>query len=296
MENYIDLHMHSRFSDDGEYAPADLVKMCSDAGIRIMAIADHNSVQAVPEELETAERLGLKAIPAIEIDCQFQDIPLHVLGYGIHYKEPVFQAIHDNILNQELQNSSEKLRLTNLMGFSLTEEDMRKVSSNGVYTGEMFAEILLNSPAYDDCELLKPYRRGGARSDNPYVNFYWDYYAKNKPCFTAVTLPALSDIIAIIHGTEGLAVLAHPGINLSGHMQAETMILNSGIDGIEAFSSYHSAEECQDYLQKAEIRNLAVTCGSDFHGRTKPSIHLGITGCTIDQSIIEKTLADHHLI
>ncbi len=296
MENYIDLHMHSRFSDDGEYEPAVLAKMCSEAGIRIMAIADHNSVQAIPEELETAEKLGLKAIPAIEIDCQFQDIPLHVLGYGIRYQEPVFQAIHDNIYNQELQNSDEKLRLTNQLGFRLCSEDMRKVSSDGIYTGEMFAEILLNNPAYDDCELLKPYRRNGTRSDNPYVNFYWDYYAKNKPCYTPLTLPAMSDIIAIIHGTDGKAVLAHPGVNLSDHMQAETMILNAGIDGIEAFSSYHSAEECQDYLQKAQMRNLFVTCGSDFHGRTKPSIHLGAAGCTIDQSIIENTLREYHLI
>ena len=38
----IDLHMHSFYSDDGEYTPTQLVDMCHQSGIQIMAIADHN--------------------------------------------------------------------------------------------------------------------------------------------------------------------------------------------------------------------------------------------------------------
>ena len=41
MEKFIDLHMHSLYSDDGEFTPTQLVEKCYDAGIRIMAIADH---------------------------------------------------------------------------------------------------------------------------------------------------------------------------------------------------------------------------------------------------------------
>ena len=45
-KSYIDLHMHSMYSDDGEYSPEQLVKMCHEAGVRIMAIADHNWIKA----------------------------------------------------------------------------------------------------------------------------------------------------------------------------------------------------------------------------------------------------------
>lgn len=38
----IDLHMHSFYSDDGEYTPTQLVDMCHESGIQIMAITDHN--------------------------------------------------------------------------------------------------------------------------------------------------------------------------------------------------------------------------------------------------------------
>lgn len=35
----------------------------------------------------------------------------------------------------------------------------------------MFGEVLLNDQRYNENSLLKPYRSGGERSDNPYVNF-----------------------------------------------------------------------------------------------------------------------------
>ena len=42
--------MHSIYSDDGEFTPRELVLKCVEAGVRIMAIADHNSVKAIDEE------------------------------------------------------------------------------------------------------------------------------------------------------------------------------------------------------------------------------------------------------
>lgn len=36
MKNYIDLHMHSKYSDDGQFTPSELVHQCVEAGIKIM--------------------------------------------------------------------------------------------------------------------------------------------------------------------------------------------------------------------------------------------------------------------
>ena len=95
----------------------------------------------------------------------------------------------------------------------LKKEQLDALSSNGVYTGEMFGEALLKDERYVDHELLKPYRSGGSRSDNPYVNFYWDYYAQGKPCYTEVIFPSLEKTIQLINDHGGVAVLAHPGNN-----------------------------------------------------------------------------------
>ncbi|MFV0394747.1 MAG: PHP domain-containing protein, partial [Coprobacillaceae bacterium] len=193
MENYIDLHMHSKYSDDGEFTPESLVKQCLEAGIKIMAIADHNSVQAIDEEIESCNKVGLRCIPAIEIDCTFKGVNLHVVGYGMDYKHEEIKILEENVLRQELACSSKKLELTNQLGFSLVKEDLEALSDTGVWTGEMFADALLSKEEYKDHELLKPYREGGNRSDNPPVNFYWDYYAQGKPCYTEIIFPTLDE-------------------------------------------------------------------------------------------------------
>ena len=215
-KSYIDLHMHSLYSDDGEFTPGQLVEMCHEAGVKIMAIADHNWVKAIDEAKKKAEELKIKYIPAIEIDCTYKEINLHVLGYGIDYTNPAFNQLGEDILKQELNCSLKKLELTNQLGFDLKKEQLDALSSNGVYTGEMFGEALLKDERYVDHELLKPYRSGGSRSDNPYVNFYWDYYVQGKPCYTEVIFPSLEKTIQLINDHGGVAVLAHPGNNLPG--------------------------------------------------------------------------------
>lgn len=296
MNKFIDLHMHSLHSDDGEFTPTELVEKCHKANITIMAIADHNSVKAIDEAKEVAEGYGMKYIAATEIDCTYNGINLHVVGYGIDYKQSIFNELEENILKQELQCSAKKLALTNALGFDLKKEQLDALSSNGVYTGEMFAEVLLNDERYIDHELLKPYRENGERSDNPYVNFYWDYYAQGKPCYTEVVFPSLKETIKIINDNGGIAVLAHPGNNLKGKFEVFDEMVELGIQGVEAFSNYHSKETVEYFLNKGRELGILVTCGSDYHGKTKPAIELGETRCIIDEHEIEDQLKVYNLI
>ncbi len=294
-KSYIDLHMHSMYSDDGEYTPTQLVDMCHEAGVKIMAIADHNWVKANKEAKQHANELGMIYIPAIEIDCTYKGVNLHVLGYGIDDCQDAFNQLGENIEKQELACSIKKLELTNALGFDLKKEQLDTLSANGVYTGEMFGEALLNDPRYENHELLKPYRPGGSRSDNPFVNFYWDYYAQGKPCYTEIHFSTLEETIALIHQHGGVAVLAHPGNNLKGQFELFDEMVTLGLDGVECFSSYHTTETNEYFYHKAKAFNVLYTCGSDFHGKTKPSIHLGENGCLNPQEI-EDCLKNYHLI
>lgn len=296
MNKFIDLHMHSLYSDDGEFTPTELVEKCHNNGIRVMAIADHNSVKGIDEAKAVAESYGMKYIPATEIDCTYKGINLHVVGYGIDYKQSIFNELEENILKQELQCSAKKIELTNALGFDVTKEQLDELSANGVYTGEMFAEVILNDEKYNDYELLKPYREGGERSDNPYVNFYWDYYAQGKPCYTKVVFPSLEETIKIINDHGGIAVLAHPGNNLKGKFEVFDEMVQLGIQGVEAFSNYHSEDTVKYFLAKGRELGILVTCGSDYHGKTKPAIELGETRCIIDEHEIENQLKEYSLI
>ena len=185
MEKLMDLHMHSYYSDDGEFSPEELVRQCAMSGIRVMSIADHNSVRANDAGRQAARRAGIRYVSGIEIDCTFRGVNLHVLGYGFDDASDDFADIEDNISSQAATASRQMLCATRKMGFDVTEEDMGNWPE--ITTGRTGGPgKCLQSASWpggiQGPSSLLPYREGGARGDNPYVNFYWDFYSQGKCC------------------------------------------------------------------------------------------------------------------
>lgn len=269
----IDLHIHSYFSDDGEFSPQEIVAQCKTLGMAAAAITDHNSVRGVPQAL--AEAGELQVIPGIELDCVYQGKNFHLLGYGFDYTRPEFTQIEQEILLQEKNAAEKKIRLfEKASGITVHAADVLAASDNGVVTGELIAEFVLSREDAGQYGLLSPYLPGGAKSDMPNVRFYWDFFSEGKPAYVPIRYISLADAVKLIQSAGGLAVLAHPGQNLGGDDTLLYGIISEKIDGLEVFSSYHNEAERKHYLEIAEKYHLLITCGSDFHGRQKPNIRL----------------------
>lgn len=280
-KNIIDLHMHTMYSDDGEYKPSELVQMCKEAGLKYIAIADHNSVKGVEEAVNQGEKLDIKVIPGIEIDCTFEGVNLHILGYYINPKLKKFETLEESIIIQEQKGSPERVRLAEETGIYINREKLSRISKNGIIIGEDIAEASIYEPENKNNPLIKPYLEGGSRSDNPFVNFYWDICAQGKPAYIPIKYIDLQEAVNIINEAGGIPVLAHPGKNINEDKRLLDGILDSGVKGIEVYSSYHSQEQILFYYKEAEKRGCLITCGSDFHGKIKPAIELG--GCKCDE-------------
>jgi len=119
------------------------------------------------------------------------------------------------------------------------------------------------------------------------VNFYWDYYSQGKPCYVHLDFPTLGDAILMIHKNGGKAILAHPGKSLKGRLELIKEITDLGLDGIEVFCSYHNEEIAKQLYEMAVELDLIVTCGSDYHGKTKPAVTLGGYPCWIPSKELE---------
>ena len=91
----------------------------------------------------------------------------------------------------------------------------------------------------------------------------------------AIQYPSLKHIVDIIHNSGGYAVLAHPGVNLKGKEHYLEEIVSLGLDGVEVYSSYHTKAQVDYFYREAQRLGLQMTCGSDFHGKIKPSVRLG---------------------
>jgi hypothetical protein len=275
----IDLHIHSNYSSDGEFSPAQLVDLCLAAGLTHAAIADHNTVRAVDEAHMAAEGTPLCIIPAIEMDCTFNEIVLHLLGYGIDHTAPIFFEIEHALHKQEQDSSEHLMHLVRQLGIDFDDEVITELAYDGVVTGEMIAEAALLYDSRVENPLLDPYRDEGRRSDNPYVNFYWDYCSQGKPAYVPMDFISLSEAIEIIRANNGVPVLAHPGLQVKSNASLLTRIIAEGIAGLEVYSSYHTREQVRFYRGAAQENGLLITCGSDFHGKTKKSITVGGIDC-----------------
>lgn len=279
MVNQLDLHMHSNISNDGEYTPSQLMQLCKQHGLKTVALADHNSVRGIGDAQKSADELGIEFIRAIELDCQFEGVNLHLLGYGIDPTVPEFEKNEMDILKKEQEASSKLIHLVQDLGIHLEIEEVLDLAIEGVVTGEMIAEVALEDKRNQNNPLLEPYRKNGKRSDNPYVNFYWDFCSQGKPAYVPIQFLGLNEAIQLIRKARGIAVLAHPGINIGQDQKILESIVSCGIDGMEVYSSYHDENMVAFYNKQAEQFHLLKTIGSDFHGKTKPAIRLGSMSC-----------------
>ena len=283
----VDLHMHSFFSSDGEFSPEQIVRGCAEKGIKLMALTDHNTVAGVDRALAAAEAEGISCLPALEIDCMHKGVSLHILGYGIDHRAAAFQAIEQQLRAQLSTVSLKRKQAFEELGFYLEESRLQALSANSFWPEEwppeFFAQLLFATEEYASHPLLLPYRPGGARSVNPLACFYWDFCGQGSPCFVPIEYPEAEYIISLIHSAGGIAVLAHPGVNLKGNEALFPEIIELGIDGVEAYSSYHKLETSIYYARETRKHGVFVSCGSDYHGYVKPAISLGGVEFTDDE-------------
>ena len=279
----IDLHIHSIYSDDGEFTIEQLMRKAEAAGLIVAAIADHDSVKACLDVEQMRHTTNVRWIDAIEISCRHNGIDLHLLGYFINSHDKRFTAIEVRMrANEDALTAGRLTLLEESLGVALPLETLMAYAKGKILTGERICEWLLENDENRTHPALSAYFQNGSRSDNPQVNFYWDYLAQGKAAYLPSDLPTMSECIRLIHEVGGVAILAHPGKSIKeNHLLLDELVV-LGLDGIEAFSSYHNEVQIAYYAAYAKKKNIILTCGSDYHGKTKPRIKVGMTHCLLD--------------
>jgi predicted metal-dependent phosphoesterase TrpH len=254
----IDLHIHTNASSDGQHSPQEIFQMARCKGLRAIAFADHNSVKNVGEGIRLAEEFRIEFIPCLELNTLFNGLELQEWLEEIHHKKA--------------EQARKRLERLNELGFFFTEKDLEAFCEGCLPTGVSFLKAILSHPENRRDPRLRPYIDGD-RSISPYVNFYRDYLRGGKPAFVSMEDVSTPEAIRKIKGLGGISILAHPSDTGEENIRA---LIRSGLEGLEAYSPYHTPEEQGAFRVFAETRGLLVTAGSDFHGKSvKPDVELG---------------------
>lgn len=271
-----DLHMHSNASSDGQFTPEELVDLALQRNLGLIALSDHDTMKNVAEIKAAARQKGIEVVNAIEISTTYKGkYNVHLLGYGLRIDDPWINSLQE--LAKENARKSFELRVAKInakYGFDYQVEDIIEQAGTTNPWFTLFDQLIQN-PKTQTLEDFQDYLPGGPRAVPGPVNFYWDRMQAGSDLYIPVTYPDLLEAIDHIHQAGGLAVIAHPFRTFEGKDKWLEELIAHGLDGLEVYSNYHFPEQIEYYRNFAQDHKLVITCGSDFHGKTKPNIVMG---------------------
>jgi 3',5'-nucleoside bisphosphate phosphatase len=268
----IDLHIHTNASSDGQHTPLEIFRMAKEKGLQALAFADHNTIAHVEEGLRLAAEFAIEFLPCLELNTFHAGLDLHLLAYFIDPTSPRLQAWLDRLHRKKVEQAEKRVDKLNDLGFRFTRGDLAEFAAGRIPTGVSFLKAILSRPENRNDPRLRPYIDGG-RSDSPYMNFYRDYLRGGKPAFVPIEEMETTDAIHFVKELGAIPVLAHPSDTA---VEIVDQLVAGGLEGLEVYTPQNSPAEQEAFRRLAEERSLAITAGSDFHGKAiKPDREIG---------------------
>ncbi len=262
-----DLHLHSHHSD-GVLPPDRVVAAAASAGLKAVALTDHDTVAGVEEAMRAAPS-GLEVIPGAELSSVYRGRDIHLLAYYLDHADAHLRASLEPYRRERLLRAERIVKRLNRLGVAVTMDEVLAIAGAGV-------------PA-ESASIGRPHvaealvRRGAVRD----VEEAFDrYLRRGQPAY--VTKPAipLADALKLVRESGGVAVIAHPALNLG---EAETRDLaRAGLAGIEAWHPKHTPEQKASLDRMASELGLVASGGSDFHGPGRSRHPVGSSGVSLE--------------
>lgn len=256
-KSIIDLHFHSTYSD-GILTPYELAELCHKNGVRIASLTDHDSVGGTEEFIYSASKLGIAAIPGVELSSEIFKKEVHILGYGIDIHDTELIRILDLQKKDRLERVPKMVYKLNTLGYDITVEDVMAELTDKNST--------LGRPHVADALIRKGFVKNRSEAFKRLLR-------DGGPAFVDKHKIDYKEAIRVINESGGMAVWAHPGLEELDHEEALKLMIAEGLAGIEAYYGKHTKEQARRFSELASRYGLYITSGSDYHGKENDLRH-----------------------
>jgi len=257
-----DLQSHSVCSD-GALRPAEVVAAAAAAGVQLLALTDHDTVDGVAEARAAAREHGVRLVPAVElssVDPLGED--LHILGYCIDPADPGLTERLDAFRADRRARIGRMADAMQELGWEVDRARFGDLESPG---RPHLAAAVFGHPA----NAARVREEGFAEPSELLVA----YLTPGRPGYRPRTIPTVADAIEAIHAAGGVAVWAHPFWDVDAFAEVEAAVrrfAEGGMDGVEAFYIEHGERQTALLCDLADELGLLTTGSADFHGPDHP--------------------------
>lgn len=261
---YLDLHTHTNRSD-GQYDPDTLIQMAEAAGIRILAITDHNEVHYNLAELQ-ARHPNVKLLYGCEFSVAYvtesgREVELHIVGIDFDPNHPKIRAVlEQNRINRK----------------PYIDAILAALAEWGIHIGtyEELCEKYPETKHLGRKAIATEMAEQGYVSDvdeafDLYIGAFGERraYVKNPARYVDLAL-----CVSAILEAGGTPILAHLPYYQLTYMEELMLLpyfrmLTGPAGAMEVYYSKYTEEEQQELLKMSRGFDLLPSAGSDFHGQ-----------------------------
>ncbi|MFT5387393.1 MAG: putative metal-dependent phosphoesterase TrpH [Lysobacterales bacterium] len=256
MSKFADLHIHTSCSD-GTQTPEEVVAMAHDKGFSCIAIADHDTVDAIKPAIIAARAYDMEVIPAIELSTVTNKKDVHILGYLFDYEDEDFLKVVGDVQRSRTGRMHDMIERLNALGIdNITFEEVSNFAETKSLGRPHLAKFLVE--------------KGWVKSNQEAFD---KYLAEGQPACVPKFNISTVDGIRAINKAGGIAVLAHPRASkVDEHIPK---YVEAGLGGLEIYYPNTPRELIRHYEGLVKKHGLVATGGSDAHGAAKKHTYIG---------------------
>lgn len=280
MKKFIDLHVHTNYSD-GFDSIEEVLKKAIENNVGVISFTEHYNISSYKVACELAGE-DIEVIPGIEIGTDMSKYSdgkkhvCHILGY---YVSNDICKLLDIYELDRFNCVKSTLKLLNQNNIDISINDVLENAKDSKSIGRFDIAVTMVKMGY-----VKTVQEAYGK----YLDHGGSSYVKRKKL-------SPTDLIKKIQEYGGVAVLAHPR-SLRFNVEQEELfikeLVDAGLAGIEVYNPNNS-NVCRKRLLSYCIKyDIVPTVGSDYHGgKRKPIIEIG-RGINDNLNVSDMTIVD----
>jgi 3',5'-nucleoside bisphosphate phosphatase len=257
-----DLHLHTHASD-GAWSAQEVVVAAAARGLNLLAITDHDSLDANAEAMRYGELHNVRVVRGIELSAQWNGVAIHVVGLHLNEGSAALDDALVDVRDMRRARAREIGAALEAIGIEGAYDGaLRYASADDRIARTHFARYLV---ARGICATIS--------------DVFTRYMKPGKPGYIPTEWMSLERAVALIHDAGGDAVLAHAArYDLQWHggiSQLLRAFKNAGGDAIEVICSAHSPADWSVYASHCRSFDFKASLGSDFHSPKESRVAIG---------------------